>query len=78
MDEELRIELGNCTNHLLHEIADPKMTRHDVAKSYALAMKSSEDTDWARVNRAILARWSQYAVEWIKGQAWSGRCWEVE
>jgi hypothetical protein len=69
-------ELADCEAHLLREIADPAMKRKDVAQSYALAMKSSErdSVDWGKVNRAIIARWSQSALNWIKEQAWSGKC----
>ena len=68
------LELANCTNHLLREIAEPAMKRRDVAQSYALAMRSQETTDYARVNGAIIARWSLSALEYIKQQAHSGRC----
>lgn len=69
------IELAQCEQTMLGEIADPRMKRRDVAKTYALAMKSSEcDTiDWSLVNRAIVDRWSPYALEFIKGLAWSGK-----
>ena len=68
------LELANCTNHLLQEIADRRMKRRDVAQSYALAMRSSEATDWAKVNEAIIARWSLSALVFIKEQAHTGRC----
>ena len=71
---DLTVELGNCTDTLLREIADPKLYRRDVAQTYRLAMQSREATDWPRVNRAIIARWSVSALEYIKAQAWSGRC----
>jgi hypothetical protein len=71
----MSFELANCTNHLLHEIADRTMKRRDVAQSYALAMRSSETTDWVQVNAAIIKRWSQSALVYIKEQAWSGQCW---
>ena len=70
----MHIELGRCTETLLHEISDPVFKRRDVAKTYRLAMGSSEPTDWAQVNRAIVARWSMSALEYIKQQAWSGAC----
>lgn len=53
----MRIELVNCTATLLAEIACPEATQKDIAKTYALAMRSSEQTDWLAVNRAIMARW---------------------
>jgi hypothetical protein len=68
------IELANCTNHLLGEIGNRKMTRRDVAQSYRLAMASREPTDWSTVNAAIIERWSESALVYIKRQAWSGRC----
>ena len=70
----MSLELANCTNHLLREIADPRMHRRDVAQSYALAMRSSEATDYATINAAIIARWSLSALEYIKNQAHTGRC----
>ncbi|MHC4648888.1 MAG: hypothetical protein ACYTBJ_25830 [Planctomycetota bacterium] len=70
----MHIELADCTGHLLGEIGNRKMTRRDVAQSYRLAMASSEATDWAEVNRAIIDRWSESALVYIKRQAWSGRC----
>lgn len=63
-------ELVDTTNTLLREIADPAMKRKDVALTYALAIRSSVATDWEMVNRAIMARWSRYALEWIKSRAW--------
>ena len=70
----MSLELANCTNHLLSEIADPAMKRRDVAQTYALAMRSSEAIDYERVNAAIIERWSRSALEFIKRMAWSGRC----
>ncbi len=65
-----------CTEVLLQEISDERFYRRDVAKTYALAIKSSAETDWEKVNRAIIRRWSVSALRWIKHQAWSGRCWD--
>ena len=67
------IELAFCTEHLLREIKDKQFKRLDVAKSYALALRSSEETDWETVNKAIMVRWSRSALEWIKEKAWSGK-----
>jgi hypothetical protein len=77
MSDKLRIELVDCTRTLLDEIARPEMKRRDVAKTYALALRSSYPTDWHAVNRAIVERWSGSALEWIKKQAWSGRAFDV-
>jgi len=70
------IELADPTGTLLREIENKKCTRNVVAKTYALALRSSVETDWGRVNRAIIARWSVSALKWIKNRAWSGKCFE--
>ena len=70
----MTFELACCTATLLVEIANLKMRRRDVAQTYALAMRSSEPTDWLRVNRAIIERWSMSALMWIKTKAHSGAC----
>ena len=69
------MELIDCEQTLLQEIADPSCKRLDIAKTYALTIKSSEQSrvDWAKVNKAIETRWSCSALDWIKHQAWSGR-----
>lgn len=72
----MRIELCNCTSVLLEEIGNPKMYRKDVAQTYALALKSSEDVDWKRVNEAIIERWSTSALVYIKELAWSGKAFD--
>jgi hypothetical protein len=61
------------TETLLHEI-DSGATRREVAQTYALALRDLPSTNWARVNAAIVARWSVAALAWIKKEAWSGRC----
>ena len=71
-------ELANCTQHLLNEIADPSMRRRDVAQSYALAIRSSEATNWRQVNQAIIARWSLAALTTIKRLAHTGRCFPAQ
>lgn len=64
-------ELANCTEFILSEIADAKITQKDVAMSYALAILSSEKTDWAKVNQAIRERWSgDSGLNRIKKAAW--------
>ena len=70
------LELALCEKTLLDEIAMPQIRRRDVAQTYRLAMQSSEceQIDWAKVNRAIMDRWSRSGLEWIKKQAWSGQC----
>jgi len=75
---DIRIELADPERQLLEEIADPKMTRRDVALTYGLAVRSGLDrVDWAKVNAAIIERWSLPALKWIKAFAWDGRHYQV-
>ena len=64
-------ELMCCQTVLLNEIADKRMKRKDVAKTYALAMLSSDTPNWSVVNQAIIERWSRSGLEYIKKIAWS-------
>src|SRR5262245_33385515 len=66
----VRIEMANCENQLLGEIANKQFKRRDVAQTYWYAMNSSEKVDWAKVNKAIIERWSVSGLNWIKAQAW--------
>ena len=76
MTDEGTFELANCTKMLIGEIADHSLYHRDIAQTYALAMRSSETVDWATVNRAIVDRWTRSALEWIKYQAHSGKCFD--
>ena len=53
------------------------LTQRQIAQTYALAIRSSYPTDWAKVNGFILARWPK-GLERIKKMAWSGKCFERE
>ncbi len=68
----LVVELMDCTRVLLEEIKRGAVQR-DVAVTYSLALRSSYETDWGQVNRAIIARWSVSGFVRIKEAAWSGR-----
>ena len=70
----MNIELACCTSTLLSEIEHKELKRNDIAKTYALALRSSETTDWAKVNAAIIKRWSRSGLVFIKESAWSGKC----
>ena len=63
-------QLMDCERVLLAEIADKRMKRNDVAMTYAMALGSDEEIDWAKVNRAIIDRWSTSALVYIKDRAW--------
>lgn len=58
---------------VLNYVDDPKMTRHDVAAVYALAIMCVAATHpmWRILNRAIMDRWSAAGLRWIKKRAWA-------
>lgn len=76
----MRIELCNCEQALLDEINHPQTRRNDVAKTYSMALRSSEagTMDWSKVNKAIIDRWSKHALQWIKTRAWNSKCWDKD
>ena len=45
------------------------LPQRQIALTYALGLRSSWPTDWARVNRAILSRWPT-GLERVKVMAW--------
>jgi threonine synthase len=65
-----RIELADCENVLLREIADKRLKQADVALTFAMAMASSEEVNWPRVNEAIIERWSISGLRRVKEMAW--------
>jgi len=77
MEKERQWELTDCENTILREIGDRRLHRRDISQTYALILMSSEaqSVDWGLINRAIIARWSESALQWIKERAWNGRCW---
>ena len=66
----MRCELMNPTDALIWDIRNSEVKRDSVSATYALALQSSEPTDWAKVNHAIIERWSLSGLEYIKERAW--------
>lgn len=70
---EYRVNLICCTQTICDEVARG-LKQNDIAVTYAMALKSSADgadkPDWAKINGAILARWSMSGLERIKKRAW--------
>lgn len=66
----MSIELLCGTQVLLNEIADKQFKRKDIALTYAISLKSSDETDYAKVNNAIIQRWSLSGLVYIKELAW--------
>ncbi|SFH98228.1 hypothetical protein SAMN05421753_104218 [Planctomicrobium piriforme] len=52
--------------------------QRQIAQTYALALRSSWPTDWAKVNAMIVQRWSSAGLNRIKNMAWSGKCFEPQ
>ncbi len=46
------------------------LTPVDVASTYALALRKTGSVDWARINKAIEAKWGTAKVRWVKARAW--------
>ena len=67
-----QFELVDCTNVLLREIAMKESKQRHLARTYRLALQSTDKTDWAKVNRAIIERWSKAGLKKIKELAWKG------
>jgi hypothetical protein len=68
----MSIQLVDPQATILREIADKRMTRDDVALTYAFCIRqqSVAPIDFGVINRAILARWSFSALKYIKTKAW--------
>ncbi len=63
---------ASLEDHLYEAIGDPKATRDDVAALYALGLRRSviEESNWAKINQAIIDRWSMSALRYVKEKAW--------
>ena len=66
----MKTELMFCEDVILQEIADKKFDRDNVAITYAFCIDSSEKSDFSKINRAIVDRWSRSALQYIKKEAW--------
>ena len=62
-----------CVEEVIENEIKQGCNQRQVAQTYALALRSTWPTDWARVNAAILARWPK-GLERVKTLAWSGKC----
>lgn len=64
-----------CVEDVIENEIKQGATQRDVAKTYALGLRSSWPTDWKRVNEAIRARWPK-GLNRIKEMAWSGKAFD--
>lgn len=70
----ITFEIADVEATIEREIA-AKCNQRQIAQTYALALRSSWPTDWARVNAAIVAKWPK-GLNRIKEMAWSGKCFD--
>jgi hypothetical protein len=73
-DTTYRMEIACVESVIENEIA-MGLSQKQIAQTYALGLRSSWPTDWARVNAAILKRWPK-GLNRVKEMAWSGKCFE--
>lgn len=56
-------------------LSDKSLKRNDVAELYGMLLRTPDQgIDWAKINKAIMERWSFNALKYIKEKAWSGKC----
>jgi hypothetical protein len=63
-----------CVEQVIENEIQQGLTQKQIAQTYELGLRSSWPTDWAKVNRMIIERWSRSGLERIKKMAWSGSC----
>ena len=66
----MKIELMFCEKTILQEIADKNFTRDSIAITYAFCIDSTENPDFAKINKAIITQRSRNALKYIKKEAW--------
>ena len=71
--EQLRVEIADIEGVIEMEIQQG-LNQKQIAQTYALGLRSSWPTDWGKVNRMIVERWSTTGLVRIKKMAWSGSC----
>lgn len=64
----MKIYMVNVEEQAEMECAEPKCNREDLAYTYAFGMRN-KDTDWVRMNAAILKRFKVTGLMWIKKRA---------
>ena len=64
--------LVNADKVIMEEIANPEMTRDSVALTYAFCLRQRPPghDSYGEINRAIMARWSPSALDYIQRRAW--------
>jgi len=75
LPEGWSLNLIDAHNVIIQEIETGAIQK-DIAKTYALGLKSREGFDFKVANEAIIKQWSASGLERIKQMAWSGKCWQ--
>lgn len=76
--EEVNVEIVNVQGLILQEIGDRRIKRNSVALTYAFCIKQRDECDFGVINRAIIGRWSESGLRYIKERAWKIVRGEVE
>ena len=61
-----------CCEAVIENEISQGLPQKDIALTYAMAMRSADngrDTDWRRINEAIIARWSMAGLTRVKKMA---------
>ncbi|MGH8525108.1 MAG: hypothetical protein ACREXY_13120 [Gammaproteobacteria bacterium] len=66
----MQVDMVDPGEQILREIADKRVTRDDVALTYAFCVRQAADVNYKQVNQAIIDRWSLAALKYIKEKAW--------
>ena len=64
-----------CVESVIENEIKQGCNQRQIAQTYALAIRSSWPTDWAKVNAMIVAKWPKGLTR-IKEMAWSGKCFQ--
>jgi hypothetical protein len=71
MNDYLLSQMSASTRTLVLVTQHPAVKRIDMADWYRKALANSNHaTDWATVNAAIIDRWSESGLKYIKRKAW--------
>lgn len=63
-----------CVEQVIENEIKQGLNQRQIAQTYALGLRSSWPTDWAKVNKMIIDRWSVNGLNRIKNMAHSGKC----
>lgn len=74
---EWTIEIA-CVESVIENEIKQGLNQKQIAQTYALALRSPWPTDWAKVNKMIMDRWSFAGLNRIKNLAHSGKCFPAE